>query len=64
MPAWAGGQVAKRKVAPNCAGVGRKVAPSGPRVGVAREVICPDCHRLVAIDSDGRLLPHAKDASR
>jgi hypothetical protein len=47
------------KRGPACPGVGHKVAPSGPRVGVAREVICPECRRLVQIDSDGRLLPHA-----
>jgi hypothetical protein len=64
MRAWAGGSVAKRKSPPSCSGVGRKVAPSGPRVGVAREVICPDCHRLVPIDQDGRLLPHPREPPR
>jgi hypothetical protein len=52
------------KRAPACPGVGRKVAPSGPRAGVAREVICPECRRLAQIDADGRLLKHAANPPR
>ena len=43
---------------PDCPGTGRKVGQRKAKILRSRDIVCPECGRVIAINYDGRIRYH------